>query len=82
MTRETLVAGKFLTAAAIAGMTMVAPRPVAADCRDYFNQDIANCASQSDACFNDPNWSWWTSTCNIQYLACLDAAMALYVFCS
>ena len=83
MGRDRLVAGKFLTAGAIATAAVAIPQVVegVGPCQERWQQDLLLCANARDECLNDPNYSFWTGTCNLQYVACTLGADLLLAVC-
>lgn len=73
-----LLATTFVFAYAIASPQVLSAQ---SECRKTLEEDVAACISQKDECFNDPDWSWWTSTCNLEYVLCVDTATLLYLYC-
>jgi hypothetical protein len=72
--RDQIVAGKFLAAAALTGVALAIPQAAEASCIDQYGSDINDCTNARSACLNDPDYSFWTGTCNLQYLNCATGA--------
>ena len=66
-------------AAASFGVTRQAE---ASPCSDQFSTDILLCANMRTDCLNDPDYSFWTGTCNLQYAGCILAAELLFGVCA
>lgn len=58
-----------------------AARPAqAGECFDQLTKDITACLNVRDQCINTT--SWWTRTCNLEYLVCSTGAEYAYADCN
>jgi hypothetical protein len=69
-----------VVAGLLAGATLGAARPSEATvCFDQLMSDTSACLASRDSCLE--NSSFWTRTCNLQYLACETGAELAYADC-
>jgi hypothetical protein len=74
---------KLLIACVIAVASFgVARQAEASSCSDQFSTDILLCSGMRTSCLNDPGYSFWTGTCNLQYGGCILAAELLFGACA